>query len=259
MPARLPLRPIATAVVLAIAATSMCGTASRADSAPQNLAFVELYTSQGCSSCPPADRLFPAYADRTDIVAVTFPVDYWDYLGWKDTLASPKFSKRQRDLSRSRGDGAVYTPQIVVNGARHMNGSDRRAIDAALAATVRPVQQASVVLRCRSTPVVAAVQIAAQGADKRSSKATVWLAVVRPSVEIAIKRGENSGRTVKYANVVQELSPIGMWTGEPLTIELSRKSLNAAPESKLAVFVQDDVTGAVVAASWLTTRFGSGS
>ena len=92
-------------------------------------AVIELFTSQGCSSCPPADKLLESYIKRKDVIALTMPVDYWDYLGWKDTLASPHYSARQRSYARSRGDRNVYTPQIVINGTTHAIGSDRQAIN----------------------------------------------------------------------------------------------------------------------------------
>ena len=91
----------------------VCIPAANAQSSPSAPAVLELYTSQGCSSCPSADKLLKSYAKRDDIVALSFNVDYWDYLGWKDTLANPAYSKRQRLYARTRGDGAVYTPQIL--------------------------------------------------------------------------------------------------------------------------------------------------
>ena len=96
--------------------------------------MLELFTSQGCSSCPPADALLKSYGDSDEVIALSLPVDYWDYLGWKDTLASSKFSERQRAYARRRGDGAVYTPQVIVNGTAHVVGSDREQIERALAA-----------------------------------------------------------------------------------------------------------------------------
>src|SRR5262249_38071684 len=98
-------------------------------------AVVELFTSQGCSSCPAADALLKRLADRDDLVALSLSVDYWDYLGWRDTLASPKFAERQRAYARARGDGAIYTPQAVVNGMAHVNGSDEGQIARAIERT----------------------------------------------------------------------------------------------------------------------------
>jgi len=99
---------------------------------PPPKAVVELFTSQGCSSCPPADARLAELARRPDVIALTLPVDYWDYLGWKDTLAQPEFSVRQRAYSHGRGDRAVFTPQMVVNGMAACVGSDKAAIERAM-------------------------------------------------------------------------------------------------------------------------------
>src|SRR5438270_7774145 len=98
-------------------------------------AVIELFTSQGCSSCPPADKLIGEFASDPSLVPISLPIDYWDYLGWKDTLADPRNSARQRAYSKVRGDREVYTPQMVVNGSVHALGSDREAIEAAIASS----------------------------------------------------------------------------------------------------------------------------
>src|SRR5205085_949400 len=98
-------------------------------------AVVELFTSQGCSSCPPADRIIGELAKDPNVIALSLPIDYWDYLGWKDTLADSRFSARQKAYSRMRGDRDVYTPQVVVNGSRHVIGSDRTRIEGAISDT----------------------------------------------------------------------------------------------------------------------------
>ena len=119
---RTPLKAAAAPAGFALAAAGR--------SRPPPAAVVELFTSQGCSSCPPADAILAELARRPDIVALTFPVDYWDYLGWKDTLAHPLFTARQRAYAHARGDRQVYTPQMVVNGTKPCIGSDRAQIDA---------------------------------------------------------------------------------------------------------------------------------
>src|SRR5918998_4558273 len=111
----------------ALAAALLSALARRAAAGPQ--AVVELFTSQGCSSCPPADAMLVELAARPDVVALTLPVDYWDYLGWKDTLAQPGFTARQRAYAHLRGDRQVYTPQVVVNGTRPSVGSDKAAVE----------------------------------------------------------------------------------------------------------------------------------
>jgi len=110
-------------------------------------AVVELFTSQGCSSCPNADALLQRLASRDDVIALSLPVDYWDYLGWKDTLASPKFSERQRAYAQTRGDGAIYTPQVVVNGLVHVNGADEGSIKRTMEKTGKTVATAFVPIR----------------------------------------------------------------------------------------------------------------
>ena len=120
-------------LAIAVAAGLAGADVSPAQTAPDApRVVIEMFTSQGCSSCPPADALLGELAKRRDVVAISLPVDYWDYLGWKDTLADKSFSDRQKLYGKSRGDRQVYTPQAVINGAAHAVGSDRIAIDSAI-------------------------------------------------------------------------------------------------------------------------------
>src|SRR5258707_6951060 len=114
------------------AAAALAGLALSTPVMAEPRAVMELFTSQGCSSCPPADKLLGELAEREDLLALSLPVDYWDYLGWKDTLASHDYSERQREYAQSRGDGDVYTPQAVINGSADVVGTDRTAIETAL-------------------------------------------------------------------------------------------------------------------------------
>src|SRR5215468_960850 len=122
------------------------GAGAAASGAPP-VAVVELYTSQGCSSCPAADALLAQLANRGEVVALSLSVDYWDYLGWRDTLANSKFTERQRAYAKARGDGAIYTPQIIVNGLTHVNGSDEGQILRAIEKTSKAVAAQRVPIR----------------------------------------------------------------------------------------------------------------
>lgn len=212
-------------------------------------AVVELFTSQGCSSCPPADALLKSYVDRPDVLALTFPVDYWDYLGWTDTLASPKYSQRQRQYAKTRGDGAVYTPQVVINGRAHAVGSRKKIIDKSIMAISRlsPIDTPIEVARENGTFVI---KIGDQSTPD-DAVSTVWIAVVEKAATVAIKRGENSGREITYYNVVRELSPVGMWAGKPKAIQLSPEAMNMSKSSACAILVQQGKGGPIVGAAWL--------
>src|SRR5436309_92519 len=118
---------------LAYAAVVICSPLPLQPAHAEPRAVIELFTSQGCSSCPPADQLLGELTNDSSLVAVSVPVDYWDYLGWKDTLADPHNTARQKAYAHARGDGQVYTPQVVVNGALHALGSDKLAIERAIA------------------------------------------------------------------------------------------------------------------------------
>ena len=178
------------------------------------LAVVELFTSQGCSSCPPADAAMRELARRADVVALTLPVDYWDYLGWKDTLAQPAFSARQRAYASGRGDRQVFTPQLVVNGARACIGSDAAALERLIqSGRARP----TVPVTLSETGGKVAVEI---GAAPSAGRADVLLMPVARLREVAIGRGENHGKSITYANVVRGIARIGEWRGEPLRLEV---------------------------------------
>jgi hypothetical protein len=173
-------------------------------------AVVELFTSQGCSSCPPADRLAAELSHDPSLVVLSLPVDYWDYLGWKDTLASPRNSAKQRAYSAMRGDRDVYTPQVVVNGQIHVLGSDRSAIERAIAKTKASAMTIPVTLTRTGDRLTVSV---ADG----SGRGEVWLYGVAKSVSVAIGRGENSGRTITYSNVGRRLMKLGEWDGKAET------------------------------------------
>jgi hypothetical protein len=235
----------------AIALLALFATSARAGPVAQRPSVIELFTSQGCSSCPAADKLLVEYAKRKDIIALSLNVDYWDHLGWKDTLASAKYTKRQKAYAKSLGIGNVYTPQLVVNGMADAVGSSRPAIDKAIE-SVRAASTGIVPVKALAEGKLVLITIGAAPADlpPGTTSATVWLALVEPNVDVMIKRGENSGRTLSYHNVVRDLSPIGMWSGKPMRIELPADTLLGSNRN-CAVFVQAGMAGRIIGAAWM--------
>ncbi len=195
-------------------------------------AVLELFTSQGCSSCPTADKLLGELAGDPSLVAVSVPIDYWDYLGWKDTLASPAHSARQRAYARVRGDRQVYTPQIVVNGSTHVLGSDRSAVERAITVTDRNAAIMSVPVLMSVGGNNLNVKVAA---GKEHVGGEVWLCPLAQSVPVEIGRGENHGRTVTYHNVVRRWLKLGDYTGT-----------DAVWNVPIADILGDDIDGAAV-------------
>ena len=216
---------------------------------PEQKAVIELFTSQGCSSCPPADKLLGKLARRDDVVALTFPVDYWDYLGWKDTLASPAFSTRQRDYAKSRGDGEVYTPQVVVDGVTHAVGSRPGEIRQAIAKSKRKLRNARVPLKMRTDGDTLVITVGAAPEGARVKPATIWLALVKKAETVKIARGENRGRTITYHQVVRDMTPIGHWKGKKMVIRLPKHHLQKRDADGCTVLLQQDTAGPVLAAA----------
>jgi hypothetical protein len=198
-------------------------------------AVLELFTSQGCNSCPPADAILGEYAKDEDILALSFPVDYWDYLGWKDTLASHENTVRQKAYSEARGDRQVYTPQVVVNGVAHVVGSNRQQIQAALDNSAPLPVPISMAPGTDSTTVT----VGASPAPGKA-KGTIWLALYDDPVTVPIAEGENTGKSITYYNVVRKLRPIAMWKGKEVTIDLPKSGLDQAEVSRCAVILQTE-------------------
>jgi hypothetical protein len=191
----------------------MAATGLPAAAEPSPRAVVELFTSQGCSSCPPADELFTELAREPDLITLTLPVDYWDRLGWKDTLARHAFTERQEAYADVRGDDDLFTPQAIINGRESAEGAERNQIERAADATAASLKVPLSVAR-KGDNVVLSVGAAA-GAPK--SPAVVLLLPYYASREVAIGRGENARRKVTYTNVVRDIRIVGDWTGAPVT------------------------------------------
>jgi len=202
-------------------------------------AVVELFTSQGCSSCPPADKVIGELAKDPSVIALSMPIDYWDYLGWKDTLADARFSARQQAYSRVRGDRGVYTPQVVVNGSAHLVGSDRAGIEGAIGDTRKTDGVMSLPVSMTLAGKQITVSVAASEKGPAAMHGEIWICSISKEVSIAIGRGENRGREVTYHNVVRNRLKVGDWNGSagswtvPLE-NISREGVDAA-----AVYVQD--------------------
>ena len=180
--------------------------AQPADGKGKRPVVVELYTSQGCSSCPPADALLGQLSTRKDVLAVSLPVTYWDMLGWRDTLASDANTRRQKAYAKELGRGGVYTPQMIVDGANDVVGSRTQAVKSAIAARANDMQAVPVELEANHQQVHIAVGPAA---DHGAHDATIWLFGILPQATVSIGDGENSGRTITYHNVVREIRAVG--------------------------------------------------
>src|SRR5271154_6188858 len=174
-------------------------------------AVIELFTSQGCSSCPPADKIIGELAKDPSVIALSMPIDYWDYLGWKDTLADSRFSARQKAYSRMRGDRDVYTPQAVVNGEAQVIGSDRASIERAIDVTRESDGVMSVPVSMKLSGKQITVSVAASDKPPVATHAEVWICSISKAVPISIGRGENRGRELTYYNVVRNVLKVGDW------------------------------------------------
>jgi len=202
-------------------------------------AVVELFTSQGCSSCPPADKIIGELAKDPSIIALSMPIDYWDYLGWKDTLADARFSARQKAYSRVRGDREVYTPQAVINGSAHVIGSDRAGIESAIGETSKTEGVMSVPVTMTQAGRELTVSVAASNKGPAAVHGEVWICSISKAVPISISRGENNGRELTYYNVVRNLVKLGDWNGSPGSWTVPLDSVVHDGVDAAAVYVQD--------------------
>jgi hypothetical protein len=205
-------------------------------------AVIELFTSQGCSSCPPADKLIAEYARDPSVIALSLAVDYWDYLGWKDTLALAGHSNRQRAYAKARGDRQVYTPQAVIDGAVHALGSDKTAIERA----IRQIREQHAPLTLPVAMSVSGDSVtvnvpAAKDDNSQERQAEIWLCPVTRSVPVSVARGENSGHTLTYTNVVRRWIKLGDWSGKSATYQVPLKDVQNGEIDAAVVIVQSGI------------------
>jgi hypothetical protein len=236
---------------LAVGAIAQDGTPSAISRPGPPRAVIELYTSQGCADCPAADALLRQYLDKENVVGLTFPVDYWDYLGWNDTLAVPRNADRQRAYAQRLGTGTVYTPQAIINGAAEVLGSSKSEIERAINATSTALASSRVPLHFWHYGAAIIIETGSAPRDAEPKESTIWLAVVQKTVNVTVKGGENKGKTLTFYNVVRELTPVGLWNGKPATIRLARAAIMRPESEDLIVLIQEPDSGPIIGAARL--------
>jgi hypothetical protein len=241
--------------VLGACAAVACAGSAAAQSQPR--AVVELFTSQGCSSCPPADKIIGDLAKDPSIIALSMPVDYWDYLGWKDKLADPRFTARQKAYSQMRGDRDVYTPQAVINGESQMIGSDLERIESAIKDTGKGKTVMSVPVSMTVSGKEVKVSVAASDRPAALAGGEVWICSVSKAVPVSIGRGENKGRDLTYYNVVRSWLKVGDWNGAAANWSVPLENVAREGVDAAVVYVQDgnrDRPGAMLGAAYTTLQ-----
>jgi hypothetical protein len=230
-------------VLLAGAAAAMVPAA--AEAAGTRRTVVELFTSQGCSSCPPADAFLAELVARPDVMALTYHVDYWDYLGWKDTFGDADFSQRQYDYANARGDMDVYTPQIIVHGGKHFVGSNRDAVSKSIE---KANGTAAVELAITAKGSEIGVHVGEGVAD---GETMLWVLPITSRASVKILKGEIAGREVTYHNIVRKIIPAGMWHGKAQSIALAKDAITTAGVDSCVTLLQKGKAGPILAcAAW---------
>jgi hypothetical protein len=205
-----------------------------------------LFTSQGCSSCPAADAFLKELRSAPNVIALSYHVDYWDYLGWKDTLASAEYSQRQYDYAHARGDMDVYTPQMIVEGRNHFVGSNRNVVLEAIRKTQALPVAVLLTLKDKGRELVIDI-----GSASSATESTVWLMPVSPKVPVKILKGEIAGKEIVYYNVVRALVPAGMWSGEAKTLSLPKDGVLRSGSKGCVALLQQGKTGPILgSAQW---------
>lgn len=209
---------------------------------------VELYTSQGCGSCVTADAYLQILAKRDDVIALTFPVTYWDYLGWKDTLARPEFDERQRAFAIDASSADIYTPQIILDGTIREVASETAVIDELIAFQINERPPAVAIILWPG-PKSIAVNIAAGELPAGTQSATIRLIQYDARRIVKIGAGENAGKQLIYTNVVRNMTPAGIWRGAAMGLNLPIRDFRRAGYSGFAVLLQVDDAGPILGAA----------
>jgi len=231
------MRGFIRSISAALFAAALSHTAAARDRTP---VVVELFTAQGCSACPKANLLLESYADRSHVLALTFPVDYWDYLGWRDTFAQPAFTERQRAYADRLKLRSLTTPEFVIDGIHEASGSDGAKIDQLIESAGGDPGSAP---RIRVFRHGGRVEVGA--GVKPGRVADVWLIRYDPSLqEVKVKTGDNKGKVVSARNIVEELDRLGAWSGHARTYVLPKAS---APDLKSVIVVQGAKGGRIIA------------
>ena len=233
------------AALAAAASLQLLPAAAAAQDVPQ---VVELYTSQGCYSCPPADSLLGELAARDDVIGLSFHVDYWDYIGWKDPFATKDGTARQRVYAGTLNKRYVYTPQMVIAGTIDVVGSDRRAVDQAIG-TARDSAPFNLILR-QDRGDNGEITVSVPEAEY-DGEADIWLVAYDDKHTTEILRGENRGKTLSYHNVVRDIRRVGTWSGEQVTIDLPAGEMASNGRDGCVVIIQAANQGPILGAAKL--------
>jgi len=205
---------------------------------------VELFTSQGCSSCPPADEILGELSARTDVIALALHVDYWDYLGWRDSFALPGHVTRQKAYRAALGTRAIYTPQMMIDGETDVVGSRKDEVQKAIRAARSAPNPARVGFDDVNGRMIARVAPNGEGAEP-ARPATVWMVTYAGPRTVEIQRGENAGRTITYHNVVTSWTRMGEWRGEATNYDAPMPEGAAGA----VVLVQEEIAGRILGAA----------
>ena len=237
------IKPILAAALIGLA--SGFGPADAASASSGQKVVVELFTSQGCSSCPPADKYLGELAKHDDVVALSFHVDYWNYIGWRDPYSDPKWTKRQQAYGKNLRKRYVYTPQMVIDGQTESVGSRRGQVRYLISRAMKSQKLAIEVSHPDHDNLH--IRIPAS-ANHDGAPATVWLALYDAEHATAVKAGENEGATITNTNVVRSMSPVGTWRGKELTLSLMLADFGSTGRDGCAILVQERNIGRILGA-----------
>lgn len=232
------LRSIAATAAVAVGGVPLAGQAGE-----RGPVVVELFTSQGCSSCPAADKFLAELAGRGDVIALSFHVDYWNYMGWTDPFSRVESSARQRGYKAAMGLRYVYTPQMVIDGRAQAVGTERETVERMIREAATKPHLPVELLQDGSTVTAVLPEQAGAG------PATVWLAVFARTHKTVVERGENSGRSMVNAHVVHSMVPIGEWSGAAQRLAYTSDALTAGRGA--AIIVQAKEHGPILGAAMI--------
>jgi hypothetical protein len=240
------IQVLGTAACIAV---SMTGTVLAGENQPR--AVVELFTSQGCSSCPPADKIMAEYAIDGDVLALSWHVDYWNYLGWKDTFSKAQFTDRQQRYAKTMREGQIYTPQAVVNGREHTVGSRKSRIEDLIRRFDRSGMNLNVAINVTLTDKQMQIRVNEKSATQKHP--TLYMVYFNKVQSVKIERGENRGKTIVYRNIVRDAQMLGMLKDGAISLDLPLMEIKRAGYDSCAILLQettvDGTPGAIIGAT----------